>query len=78
MPTSPTAASPTPSPARSDAVKHVELKLNNSNRVQDDNNGFYFRQVQPYQHHSSIPTRTCTVQFRIVSGIGKPQWTMQF
>lgn len=38
-----------------DAVKHVSLSLNNSNRVQDDNNGFYFRQVQPYQHHSSIP-----------------------
>ena len=39
----------------SDPVKRVKLTLNNSNRFTENNNGQYFRTVQPYQHHSNIP-----------------------
>lgn len=38
-----------------DPVKNVKLTLNNSNRFTENNNGSYFRTIQPYQHHSNIP-----------------------
>jgi hypothetical protein len=39
-----------------DPVKSVRLTLNNSDRFYTNNTGSYFRTVQPYQHHSNIPS----------------------
>lgn len=38
-----------------DPVKHVHLRLNNLSRF-SAREGRYFRLVQPYQHHTNIPT----------------------
>lgn len=38
-----------------DPIKNVTIKFNNANRVQT-RPGQYFRFVQPYQHHSNVPS----------------------